>query len=81
MRQSERETFETEDILQCKVLGSSLVRSMRLMTTVTGQVFVFNVPGLKVKSPIPGSLLTLHKDGRTAIAPARVLSALSSKFR
>jgi len=53
----------------CKVLGSSLVRSMRLMTTVTGQVFVFNVPGLKVKSPIPGSLLTLHKDGRTAIAP------------
>ena len=51
----------------CTIAGSPLVHSVRLKATSNGQVFVFKVPGLKVSSALPDSLLTLHKQGRAAI--------------
>src|SRR5665213_1102588 len=47
--------------LTCTVDGTPLVHSVRLKVSPNGQIFVFNVPGLKVAGTLPDSLLTLHK--------------------
>ncbi|HEY5257034.1 MAG TPA: DUF4333 domain-containing protein [Candidatus Baltobacteraceae bacterium] len=51
----------------CTVEGSPLVHSARLKVSPNGQVFVFNVPGLKVASALPDSLLTVHKQGKEVV--------------
>ena len=54
--------------LRCSVRGSRQIKSIRTKAMDNGNIFVFNPPNLKATSPIPESLLTLHKRGKTAIA-------------
>ncbi len=59
----------------CAVEGSPRVRSIRVKAASNGQVFVFNVAGLKVASVIPDYLLTLHKEGRAAVVRGTAVEA------
>ncbi len=61
--------------LTCSVDGTPLVKSVRLKVSPNGQIFVFNVPGLKVVGTLPNSLLTLHKEGKAVIASGTDVAA------
>lgn len=64
----------------CAVVGTPLVHSVRLKVSPNGQIFLFNVPGLKVAGTLPDSLLTLHKEGKTVIISGADVAAYIQKF-
>lgn len=66
--------------LTCFVDGAPLVHSVRLKVSPNGQIFVFNVPGLKVAGALPDSLLTLHKEGKEVILPGADVAAYIQKL-
>jgi hypothetical protein len=66
--------------LTCIVDGTPLVHSVRLKVSPNGQIFVFNVPGLKVAGTLPGSLLTLHKEGKTVFVSGVDVAAYIQKL-
>ena len=64
----------------CAIEGSSKVRSDRVKVTPNGQLFVFNVPGLKTASSPLTSLLTPHKKGKTTIASGTDVKAFILQY-
>ncbi len=66
--------------LTCTVDGTPLVHSVRLKVSPNGQIFVFNVPGLKVAGTLPDSLLTLHKEGKIVIVSGVDVAAYIQKL-
>lgn len=66
--------------MTCKIEGTPLVRSIRLKVTPNGQIFIFNVPGLKVALGLPDSLLTLHKRGGAVIVAGAEVAAYIKKL-
>ena len=65
--------------MTCKIDGTPLVHSIRLKVTPNGQIFIFNVPGLKVASALPNSLLTTHKRGGAVIVAGADVAAYIKK--
>lgn len=59
----------------CSVAETPLVHSVRLKVAPNGELFVFNVPGLKVAGALPSSLLTMHKQGRAVIVSGADVAA------
>jgi hypothetical protein len=59
----------------CAVKGSPQVHSVRLKAAANGQVFEFNVPGLKVASLLPDADLTLHKEGKVVVVSGTAVEA------
>jgi hypothetical protein len=65
--------------LTCSVSGAPSVKSIKLKTMPNGNIFAYNPPGLKHTSPIPQTLLTLHKQGETSIARGPDVEAFVSE--
>lgn len=59
--------FATGTILTCALHGSAKAPTARIKIMSNGSVFVYNLPGIAVRDPVPAGLLHAHKVGRPAI--------------